>query len=94
MAQHTPTLTVEAGRCIVFDEVQTYTLHRVGNDSEGYAATPTEADAFVRTLVRTVNAHEELVKALEGMIAAWHKGGAALAIQDAEHALAQARREA
>ncbi len=63
------TLRVEAGRTIVrvSDDAALYTLHKVGNDVEGYAVSPTEADQFVRTLVRAVNAHEGLVEALKAI---------------------------
>ena len=60
-------LKVEAGRLIsrVDTGLPLYTLHKVGNDSEGYTTTPVEADEFVHTLVRAVNAYDELVAALE-----------------------------
>lgn len=49
------------------------------------------AEAQLTRIVCTVNVHEELVKALEGMLAAWRTGVGAWALKDANHALAKAR---
>ena len=63
-------LRVEAGRCIVreSDDEVLYTLHRVGSDSVGYAASPTEADRFVHTAVDVINVHDDLVEALGDLL--------------------------
>lgn len=55
------------------------------DDEEEYQASAT-------FIVGACNAHSELVKALEGMIAAWRTGVVGYAMKDAEHALAKASR--
>lgn len=69
-----PRYTVEAGRQISRNGVPVYTLHKAGNDSDGYAASPVEADEFVKHAVRCVNSHQALVDALRAVLI-FHHGG-------------------
>jgi len=47
---------VESGRHIVCHGVHVALLTRIGNDHDGYAITPVEADDLVKRIVRLLNA--------------------------------------
>ena len=52
------TYTIEAGRLILCDGIPQCTIHRVGNDSEGYTISPADADALARRIVDALNCSE------------------------------------
>lgn len=54
-----PFYRLDAGRAIVAlpSEVPVATLHRVGNDQQGYTTTPTEADDLAHRIVDRLNTH-------------------------------------
>lgn len=43
------------GRTILRDGVRLFTVHRVGNDSQGYTLAPWETDAYTNLLCEMLN---------------------------------------